>query len=312
MATGFRQTLACKLTPIALRVALGAVFLYAGYGKIVVRHEYSPAELAALANMGVDAARQAATQPGAPKSDEKKESKGPDAPGTPLPEPVGKPKRGSGDAIALGDAPGAQAPGGGVVSLAATTNAETQATSALPEAELFTPSRFERPASLKSLYMLALMLRAQNPDAGAGVGAETHRRALWPSQWSKGAWPVRWAWAAALTEFVGGALALIGLFARFAGLSLTVVMGVAMWLTVVGPSLGAEHAFLGFLPRIVPSGATPEAAQQSFQSWQMFLLQLTSLASALGVFLSGAGSLSLDGFLFSDKPAAPKAPPAQA
>lgn len=298
-----RQALACELTPIALRLALAVVFLFAGWNKIFVQREYSPDELAILATMGVSGAIRAAKPVGGEAAPaEKKESQAPEssAPGAPLPEP-GKQRRGGAALIAAAPAPELPA--------LAETEAAPPAPADMASQPVFDPARFSGPAKLRGLYILAISLRAgahPAPDASGATG-----RALWPPAMASGSWPVRWAWAAALTELVGGGLVLIGFLTRFAGLSLAGVMGVAMWLTVVGPSIGADGAFLGFLPRFPTSTTTPELAMAAFQTWQMFFLQWALLMCALGILLSGAGALSLDRFVFGkSKPRPAQAAPA--
>ncbi|MBX3353394.1 MAG: DoxX family protein [Phycisphaeraceae bacterium] len=59
-----RTCLSTNLTPLLLRLALGLTFLWAGWGKVMVRMDFAPEQLARLANMGVDRARVAAATPG--------------------------------------------------------------------------------------------------------------------------------------------------------------------------------------------------------------------------------------------------------
>ncbi len=103
-------------------------------------------------------------------------------------------------------------------------------------------------------------------------------KAGWPA-------PVWMARLAAFTELVGGGLLLVGLFSRFWGLGLAIAMGVAFCLTSVPALLGAGNVFTGLfnLPMDVFTG--------------MFT-QLGLLVLAFGVFLTGAGPISLDRALF--------------
>ena len=94
-------------------------------------------------------------------------------------------------------------------------------------------------------------------------------------------YPVPLAWLAALTEFVGGGMLLIGLFSRIWGLAIAGVMGVAFYFTSL-PALQNQ----GFLNL----GHT-ESTTLFFQT-ALFVL-------ALGVSLTGAGPLSLDRLLFT-------------
>jgi uncharacterized membrane protein YphA (DoxX/SURF4 family) len=110
-----------------------------------------------------------------------------------------------------------------------------------------------------SLYGLAIMLDDKQ----------------WP-------YPVALAWLAALTEFVGGGMMLIGLFSRIWGLALAGVMGVAFYLTSL-PALQAAPNILSL---------SPMESSTLFVQSALFVL-------ALGVALTGAGPLSLDRLLFT-------------
>ncbi len=300
----FRQSLAANVTPLILRLGLAATFLWAGWGKVLETREYKPEELARLATMGVEKAQLAARGSGAsarpsqpPRESEADRGAPADGgPAAPLPDPAApKPANKS-----------SSAPGGGQrfqpmhPAAAVSSDRADEATPAPiappPEppksARAYTAGDFDGPAPLKKVYSLALLLDARSRAAPATDGKA--QGALWPSEWSKGMWPVYFAWAAGLTELLGGGLVLIGLLARLSGLSLAAVMLVAAWLTSVGPNLGA--GFLGLAP-----------PWSSFADWTTFLFQVMLLCAALGVFFSGAGAASLDHWLFSrEKPAGPR------
>ena len=102
-----------------------------------------------------------------------------------------------------------------------------------------------------------------------------------PINWPK---PIALAWIAALTELVGGALILIGLFSRVWGLGLAIAMGVAFYLTTI-PALG-EVSLWSMLP------------EENYLAFNTMFAQLGLFVLAFGVFLTGAGPLSLDRALF--------------
>lgn len=124
----------------------------------------------------------------------------------------------------------------------------TAASGALP------PGTYTAP----TLYHIALKLNSHN----------------WPQ-------PVAQAWLAALTEFVGGGMLLIGLFSRIWGLALAGVMGVAFYLTSL-PVL-QTHGFFEL---------SPADSSTLFLQTALFVL-------AMGIALTGAGPLSLDRLLFT-------------
>lgn len=91
------------------------------------------------------------------------------------------------------------------------------------------------------------------------------------------------AWAAALTELIGGGLLLIGLFARLWGLALAGVMAVAFYLTSL--DIVTQTWIIHLLPDHTPQFNT-------------VFNQLGLMVLAFGIFLTGAGALSLDRFIF--------------
>lgn len=103
-------------------------------------------------------------------------------------------------------------------------------------------------------------------------------KAGWPA-------PVWMARLAALTELIGGGLLFVGLFSRVWGLGLAIAMGVAFYLTSLPALLDVGNVFTGLfnLPMDVFTGM--------FAQLGLFVL-------AFGVFLTGAGPISLDRALF--------------
>ena len=92
--------------------------------------------------------------------------------------------------------------------------------------------------------------------------------------------PVWMARLAAFTELVGGGLLFVGLFSRVWGLGLAIAMGVAFYLTSWNALLDS-HLF----------SLEVSAFNQMFAQTGLFVL-------AFGVFLTGAGPISLDRALF--------------
>lgn len=103
--------------------------------------------------------------------------------------------------------------------------------------------------------------------------------------------PVVMGWLATLTELVGGALLLIGLFTRIWGIMLASMMAVAFYLTS--------------WPALADLGLFGIAADMAggYANYNRMYVQLALFVLAFGVFLTGAGPLSLDRWLF--RPSAP-------
>jgi putative oxidoreductase len=92
------------------------------------------------------------------------------------------------------------------------------------------------------------------------------------------------AWLVALTEFVGGALLLVGFLSRVWGLGLAITMGCAFYLVAIGQlSVHASNPFL---------------FAENIGSYQTVVTQLGLFVLAFGILLTGAGPVSLDRLLF--------------
>jgi uncharacterized membrane protein YphA (DoxX/SURF4 family) len=114
----------------------------------------------------------------------------------------------------------------------------------------------------RGLHQITLMLHERN----------------WPA-------PIALAWLATLTELLGGALLAVGLFSRLWGLGLAIAMGVALYLTSL-----PELQDIGF-----------KLFQMKPKEFSTFGLQSALFVLAFGIFLTGAGPLSLDRFLFGGR-----------
>jgi uncharacterized membrane protein YphA (DoxX/SURF4 family) len=97
--------------------------------------------------------------------------------------------------------------------------------------------------------------------------------------------PVYGAWIAALTEFVGGILLLLGLLSRVWGLGLAFAMGVAFY-TVTTLKLEVFSAL-------------PWEFSQNIPAFNTMYSQLGLGVLALGICLTGPGPLSLDRLFFN-------------
>lgn len=101
-------------------------------------------------------------------------------------------------------------------------------------------------------------------------------------------YPVWQARLAAFTELIGGAMLLLGLFSRIWGLGLAIAMGVAFYLVSM-----KTNGIFTMDPRIFAT--EPMRSSTAFVQLSLFVL-------AFGVFLTGAGPLSLDRMLFGRGP----------
>lgn len=308
------------IAPIFLRVALGVTFLWAGVGKFATQATVQGDDAARLANMGVAIAP--ATPAGKPapadvtkppvNPEAKPETKsGPDArpaPVEPLPAPkdAGKGKSPSpspppSPSPAVPPHPAASVPPSLMPVLMVS---DSPSAPAAPHA--YAAADFPQPVEVTGLYQIALGLdHAAHPARGADG---TTPMPIWPRPLAKDHIPVYFAWAAALTEVLGGLFCLVGLLTRFSGFMLAGVMAVAMWLTQFGPTLQTGGGILWIIPRHdlwgVNAGGMPH--------YGTLLWQLCLMMSGLALACLGAGGLSLDRALFPPKGMAKPAPKADA
>ena len=197
-----------------------------------------------------------------------------------------------------------------------TTDAIDEALNAAEEAaaeavqDASSPNMVEIPSGAvvrqKRLYNLVLLM-----DRLAQPGPNGH--SYWPASLATPLTLELLAWAAAVSEFVGGICLLLGILTRLWGLVFTGVMASAAWMTQIVPAVQETHAvragtnavatitenhpaLLGFLPPLRyddPVLAT--------QAWSLLLWQLTVLAAAVALVLAGSGALSVDRAIFGSK-----------
>ncbi|MGD9789870.1 MAG: DoxX family membrane protein [Phycisphaerales bacterium] len=247
------------LSPLLLRLCLGITMLWAGLGKIIPTMPVQGEQAAMLAQLGV-IERPVTETPQGPE---------PTAAEFPGERQV---RRVHGITLLLAQSAESHTP---------TPEAGAE-TAPEPSTTVPTPAHDETPDA-----------PVVEPTAGAGTSTPLVTR-LWPRFLSEGRWPVYGAWAAALTETIGGALVLVGLLTRLSGFTLACVMGTAMWLTQIGPAMMSGDAALGFLPN---HGAWDIAnGQAAFATlfWQFSLFSI-----ALALLFMGAGKASIDRALFA-------------
>lgn len=242
--------MAVSIAPFFLRVALSITFIWAGLGKMLADMPVRGERAAVLANMNVGVVQRAAQR------------------GNSAPAPANEQPK----------AP-AKTPASGPPALLVVA----QTSSGSPSAGTFTAADFPTEVQVSRLYGIALMVH----DATLSNDSEGKplRFPLAPAVVATGSWPVWLAWAAALTELLGGFLVLFGLFTRLAALSLGGVMFVAIWLTQIGPAMQSGVTTLGFLPAHPPF---------DIAAWQPLLWQLSLLCAAASLFFAGPGGLSMD------------------
>lgn len=246
----FSQSCACNVVPFLVRLVLGAVFITAGANKFG-QMDYTGDDLKTLREMGVLAAGPTATLHRASMRHQ-------DPAGGGSGQPVG----GGQDEGKTEEPPTTPPSGGGTDAGAQQGGGERGGDAGATQPP--TPGAGDTVRAYK-LYGIAAMLK--------GTPGEPYAKYL--------------AYAAAVTELVGGALVLVGLFARFWALGLAGVMGVAFYLTS-WPMLNEA----GF--NLFALASSPEKGVQS----AIMYLQLSLLVMSLGIFLTGPGSASLDRFLF--------------
>ena len=279
------QRTALSVPPLLLRLVLAVIFIWAGYAKCFGTFDVTDENRAALISAGVlsesgavidpipeieatPEAEEPAPEPiTAPEADPEAE---PEALPEEDPQPVSPVEPGpSGDEPASD--PG-EDDGGEVLMVAQTQPAVPAATK----------------VRMANNIAMALDAAAHPQPVTDEAGNTTTPMALVPDALGSPPWAVRLAWAAAVTELGAGVLLLIGLFSRLGGLAVAWVMGVAIWLTGIGPALQSGDAFLGFLPQ-------PDLFMSEYKD---LFFQLALFAMGLAIAFSGGGMLSLDRWIF--------------
>ncbi len=302
------ERIAVAWTPLFLRLALAATFLWAGSIKVLREMDLSPAQAATLRAMGLavpDAsaapAPGASPAPAAPAPTLDKPLPVPDGPAAEPPaatKPRGpamrdtsglvartRPMVETGPPVVIGPDPTQTLPAA----------ARTTRPVALRQAAPDTPAT-AAPVRVRRLYGVALLI-----DSAAKPPADPGRKAvaLWPGLLASGNRPLIAAWSVAVVELLAGLLVLIGLFTRLSALSLAGVMAGALWLTQIGPAIQSGQARLGFLP-------AHDAADTA--AWSTPLWQFSLLMSALALLCAGAGAASIDRTLGTPAKPAPSGP----
>lgn len=293
-------------TPIVLRFVLAAVFLWAGVPKVFLTMELSAEQAAMLANMGViDGPAALTPAPAAPlegsdtslvPADDVPDAGAVDGAGLPAGLPAELPSEGeegaegeSGEPVSFDDGQGF------ALVLASTGGGLIPGSAPLTE---YSASDFVESVEVPRLYgLIFLMNSLAQPKAADAPGIQ-----VLPTQLADNGQVLKMlAWAAGLTEFACAVLVLIGLLTRLSAFALAGTMVAALWMTMVGPSIGMPDAFLGFLP----AGVDSPPGTGLHGKYSTLMLQLMTFGVAFALVFLGAGVASLDNFLFGkSKPAA--------
>lgn len=295
----FRHSLAINISPLLLRLLLAVTFIWAGLGKILVddltvSRENAPelVDMGAVAQSTVEHllppgyvpqnerqapdADQDANDTGDPDDDA--DHTDADQPSDPTPPANDTPNDNDGDNDGDDDFFDEPPPSASADLPYRIINARQDSST--------------EPLTLKRLYGIALILRSateQNPYPVDSDHAGELMDPIMPEFAGQGSTPKLLAWAVALTEIFAGGFLLLGFLTRLSALALAIVMGTALWLTVIGPAIQTGATHLGFLPDHDP---------WDMAAWAGPLWQLALMTVSCAVFFSGPGGASLDRLLF--------------
>lgn len=295
----WRSRVGLGLAPVCLRLALASVFLYAGAGKLFYSMPVSGDPAGRLVSLGL-------AEPPAPKGVEPppRDIVVPTEPSVRVPEaepvapepqteppaeedspadPPTDPELNARRSVAQIDSPAAQQP------TPITPEPVAPAKSQAPPVTVELPVEPEEAASTPFVGEIVVSRRLGLVLAMDGA----HDRGQWPAALSTAGALDGLAWAAALIEFIGGWLMLLGLMTRIWALGLAGVMAGALWLTQLGPAMASGTAFLW----VLPAWEMDDPARWT-SAWQSMFFQFTLMCAALAVTLLGAGWPSLDALLF--------------
>lgn len=254
-----------RLAPFLLRLAVGLTFLWAGAGKFRGEALVAGEDAATLANMGVlTPLGKAGSAPATTPPDRP-------APKEPLPADTKKP------------------PPLAALNLQVTPS------------PTYTAADFPAPVKTTRVYSIAAMLARGAAPAVRADGTTMPK--TWPPMLAGGRLPIYFAWAAALSELLGGGLLVVGLLTRVAGLATAGTMAGALWLTQIGPAIQQGNTRLGFIPNL-------DLYALDASGYTGLLWPLVLLAACLALALQGGGALALDNILLRSPAPAPRpAPP---
>lgn len=252
----FSHACATNIVPLMARIVLGAAFIYAGYGKIFNDQTWTGEDAALLRQLGVEGSAPASVDSSSEESDQASDwTNGMElrlAGFNRLAVDQDQEQGDASDETEQEEGEPAQDP-------------PIDESGDDPEIEQAPPpiagNQAARPVQARKLYGIALLLNRS--------GIEQYEKPL--------------AWGAALTELVGGALILIGLFSRIWGIGLAIVLAVAFYTTTWTDFSADPYGFLD-------------------TRFNHFFAQVGLFVLAFGVFLTGAGAISADRVLFRHGP----------
>lgn len=261
----FSQSAAMNVVPLLSRIVLAMAFIPAGWNKFSTTTTFRGEDAAILRSLGVTGTDGEPTAASGPTATGKSGESG----------SWSKTLTGSmtGGGWPLLAAPAPPATGGGDAPTAtkpATTGPEGAATSVPSTTGGATVPVVAdtRPLTTRSLHAITLMCQRHGM-----------------------AYPVYHAYAATAAELVGGVLILVGLFSRLWGLALAGTMVVAFWFTSA-PIFAAKGS-----PMVLF-----DVAANTFADFNRIHVQLALFVLAFGIFLVGAGAVSLDRMIFRRAP----------
>ena len=281
-----RQRTGLSVPPLLLRLALAVVFIWAGYTKVFGTFEVDETNRAALIAAGVLPKGDAVPDPVIPDPVDEEPITEPDP--EPIPDPIPEeeplPEEEPDPVSPVEPAPQPEDP---------VAEPEPEPAPDDPTHVLLVAQSQPAPQKVQKANEIAVMLyKGANPEPVVNEDGTTKTPlAIVPQGLGAPPWPKYLAWAAAITELVAGVLLLIGALTRLSGLAVAGIMGVAMWLTQIGPAISSGNTWLGFLPVNDPYDPMNPA------TYTTMLYQLALLAMGLALLFSGPGMLSIDRFV---------------
>lgn len=301
----FRDCISLNLCPLLVRFTLAAIFIWFGIGKFQTT-TFRGEDVIALQKLGVVSATIQATTPppdptgaaaagGVAEEQPGDEAAGPPSDGEEVEQPPGDAGGGDGegDGGAGGDDnagtdEGATDNGSGdqVGQPVADAGGEVGVDDNGPVSE--DPVEVSD-ADAGNQGEATTALTSSDELTAEAVGL--YHIAIWLERdWPGHPYPLAMAWAAALTEVIGGALLVVGLLSRVWGAGLSISMVYALYLKTILPLMGMAGAGGGLW--IMQFG------NLGFGDQIGTMFRLACLALALVVFLGGPGSMSLDRMIF--------------
>ncbi len=276
----FRDRMALGLTPLLLRLALAATFVWAGYGDLFRNRKFSPQDAAVLAELGVIT----------PRTGGVVDPEGLDESDPAMSEDEDNQVSAWGDdfeLVLVQDDPVEDE----IESAADVADEVDEADEpASVVARNFSAADFPNGAEALGKHRIAIRIyNSVFPESG---------NARLPASFASGHWPTTLGTTAGVVEFIGGLFLLLGLLTRLSALLLAGTQAAALWMTYIAPNAigSASDSFMWVLPHL------DYVDSVSRGTWETMMWRFMLLMACFALFVSRPGYGMDSKLIFKSRP----------